>query len=389
MTLSQIVVGIDFGTTYSGVSWALNRGNRQVNLITNWENPTAGFTNPNSNKVPTLISYENGSAVAWGFEAALSGDANLRWFKILLEPEYRYKQMSEQAIYSREILERMNKTPQDAVADYLQLLWQHAEEHIRHRIPKDDDGHNHELKVVITVPAMWSDVAKDQTREAAKKAGIPGEISLVSEPEAAALATFKDRSTNGEPLRKDDVYVVCDAGGGTVDLISYKIRSLDPLEIEECAIGDGGLCGSAYIDMGFEKFVKLKVGEAEYNRMNENHRKRMMIDFDVQVKRGFSGKDQKNRSVELRGVRNNAEEGIINGAIILSADSIRTLFDQVCSQVEDLVEKQIDEVEEKGFAVKAVLLVGGFGASRYLHHRLENGYKNRQKEIQVIQNAEA
>lgn len=51
--------------------------------------------------------------------------------------------------------------------------------------------------------------------------------------------------------------MVCDAGGGTVvssvgmqnvrllisakDLISYKILTVDPLRVEECAVGDGRL----------------------------------------------------------------------------------------------------------------------------------------------------
>jgi hypothetical protein len=111
---------------------------------------------------------------------------------------------------------------------------------------------------------------------------------------------------------------------------------LDPLEIEECAMGDGktrnpcrifrpllisigALCGSAYIDMGFEKFVKFKVGEAEYGKISEKHRKRMMLDFDVQVKRSFGAQEQKNRTVELRGVENNDREGIIDENILLSA----------------------------------------------------------------------
>jgi molecular chaperone DnaK (HSP70) len=126
----------------------------------------------------------------------------LRWFKLLLETEYRYEREAEQVISSKKTLEGINKSPQDAVADYLHFLWLHAKEHIRHRIPEeDDDNHNHEPKVVITVPAMWSDVAKDLTRRAAEKAGILGEISLVSEPEAAALAAFKDRITISEPLK--------------------------------------------------------------------------------------------------------------------------------------------------------------------------------------------
>jgi len=183
---------------YSGVAWALNRGNKHVNLITDWENPTANYSNPNSDKVPTLISY-NESGAAWGFEAAVTKGSTLRWFKILLEPENKYEKTPEQVIDSKANLEKLGKTAQDAVTDYLRLLWSYALEHIRKHIPKDDDD-NQSPKVVITVPAMWSDAAKELTRQAAEDAGIPGDISLVSEPEAAALAEFKDKVKKGEPL---------------------------------------------------------------------------------------------------------------------------------------------------------------------------------------------
>ncbi len=50
------------------------------------------------------------------------------------------------------------------------------------------------MQVVLTVPAMWSHKAKDKTLKAAKAAAIPGEIKMVTEPEAAALATLKDKA---------------------------------------------------------------------------------------------------------------------------------------------------------------------------------------------------
>lgn len=177
---------------------------------------------------------------AWGFKAAAIDGVSLRWFKILLEPEHKYEETPEQVTYSKEILAKMKKTAQDAAADYLRFLWSYAKEHIRRHTPKDDDT-NYSHKVVITVPAMWSDVAKERTREAAEAAGIPGEVSLVSEPEAAALAEFKDKLKKGHPLKvrayyyycgfalkswkKDDIFIICDAGGGTVVSIPCSGRT--------------------------------------------------------------------------------------------------------------------------------------------------------------------
>lgn len=41
-------------------------------------------------------------------------------------------------------------------------------------------------------------------------------------------------------MQKGDAFVVCDAGGGTVDLISYEITSIKPsLELAELVPGKG------------------------------------------------------------------------------------------------------------------------------------------------------
>lgn len=42
-------------------------------------------------------------------------------------------------------------------------------------------------------------------------------VTLIKEPEAAALHTLHDLTFS---LRAGDAFVICDAGGGTVDLIS-------------------------------------------------------------------------------------------------------------------------------------------------------------------------
>lgn len=53
--------------------------------------------------------------------------------------------------------------------------------------------------IVITLPAIWPDYARNRMREAAEQAGmlsarVAGEttLSFISEPKAAALATLSD-----------------------------------------------------------------------------------------------------------------------------------------------------------------------------------------------------
>jgi tRNA A37 threonylcarbamoyltransferase TsaD len=62
---------------------------------------------------------------------------------------------------------------------------------------------------------------------------------------------------------------------------------------------------------------------------------------------------------------------------------LQTVFDHVINQIIIYVDKQLDEVQEKGLGVKAILLVGGFGSNKYMHKRLKNAHQA--DGIQVLQ----
>jgi hypothetical protein len=56
-------------------------------------------------------------------------------------------------------------------------------------------------------------------------------------------------------------FVVCDAGGGTVDLITYEIARLNKLELKEMTEGTGGKCGSSILNQRFRRYLKRTHGE--------------------------------------------------------------------------------------------------------------------------------
>lgn len=68
------------------------------------------------------------------------------------------------------------------------------------------------VEFVLTVPAVWSDSAKNATLQAAERAGMGNihELKLISEPEAAAVYTLKAIQPNH--LNIGDNFIVCDAG---------------------------------------------------------------------------------------------------------------------------------------------------------------------------------
>lgn len=167
--------------------------------------------NSDKEKAPTEICYAaeanqptNGNEgesnnVTWGYGIA-SGGA-VKWFKLLLLDDKdigEEKHNSVQIRRARELLRRAGKTPVQAVADYLLFLWKHAIDSIEQELG-ESAVEGSPFRVVLTVPAVWTSKAVRRMRQAAIDAGIlesrlAGETTLhfVSEPEAAALATFED-----------------------------------------------------------------------------------------------------------------------------------------------------------------------------------------------------
>lgn len=56
--------------------------------------------------------------------------------------------------------------------------------------------------------------------------------------------------------------MVCDAGGGTVDLITYEVLSLNKVRVKEVTEGTGGKCGSSMLNQRFRRYLKKAHGEA-------------------------------------------------------------------------------------------------------------------------------
>lgn len=209
----------------------------------------------------------------WGYGVPSDADP-ARWFKLLLLKDEDIDveiHSSEFLIRGRRMLRELNKSAEDLVADYLRLLWQHVLESIS-RARGESVIEAMVLTVVITVPAIWKDYARDRMRSAAKTAGIlawraAGQTTLIfaPEPEAAALSTLCEP---GRRVKEGDIYIVCDAGGGTVDLSCYNIEETEPVAMREVVEGTGGLCGGIFIDEAFEAMCKGRLGR-KWDRLSK------------------------------------------------------------------------------------------------------------------------
>lgn len=230
------------------------------------------------------------------------------------------------------------------------------------------------VQFVLTVPAVWSDSAKDATLKAAEKAGMGSgkDLKLISEPEAAAVYTLKAIQPNN--LKIGDNFIVCDAGGGTVDLIAYKITQLNPLRVEESAVGTGGLCGSAFLNYRFEDHVKRRIGVERYTMMREKKAKTWNMGlkyFEEFVKRNFSEDEHNEINVPFPGLPDDEDAGLDSGFLVMTAEEVKSIFDPVIQEVISLVEGQVNSIRAKGGLVCGIVLVGGFGQSNYLYNRMK------------------
>ncbi|KAI1362877.1 hypothetical protein F5Y08DRAFT_329774 [Xylaria arbuscula] len=387
-----LVIGIDFGTTFSGVAWATAADfkSEQVNIITSWPG-----TGREEGKAPSEIFYEYGE-MSWGYLVPSDGDP-VRWFKLLLvqeedlDPELR---SSEFILRARQFMRTEGKTPVDLIADYLKALWAHTLQTIaKARGQTVLDALR--FHIVLTVPAIWKGYARRDMTEAARISGMLDErlagdtrLSFAPEPEAAALSTLTEP---GRKVNKDDVYLVCDAGGGTVDLITYMVSNASPIMMEEAVEGEGGLCGGIFVDQAFEIKCKKCLGR-RWDRLSKNDINDVMReDWERGVKPQFT--PSLDRDYPIRVPAGAFPDGktsdekcdpiIKNARMMFTRKHIEDIFRGVFEDIDKLVDDQIQSAKTKNLSVTGIILVGGFGSSPYLYEHLRDRYQS--ASINVLQ----
>jgi len=356
-----------------------------VEIIKTWP----GGNGITSDKVPTEISYVSPPSPSpssssspsssppplktrWGFQFAPS-EPRLRCMKLFLDRSQKlpfYVSPKDTATQ----LKKHNKTVVDAVADYLTEVYTHTMDTLTRRYGSAFMSTT-KVEFVLTCPAVWSDAAKNTTLLAAEKAGMGArdDIQMISEPEAAAVYALKTIQPNH--LSVGDNFVVCDAGGGTVDLIAYKIMSLKPLRVEESAVGTGGLCGSAFLNYRFEEHVRARIGAEHFDDMLARKQKTWQMGlkyFEEFVKRNFDEDEQHAEvNVPFPGLPDDEAAGVDCGFLVMTAAQIKDIFEPVVKEVCDLVQGQVAGIRAAGGVVSGIVLVGGFGQSNYLYKRLK------------------
>lgn len=258
--------------------------------------------------------------------------------------------------------------------DYLTRLLRHAKCVLRRDAGLQDDT---DLEFVLCVPVSWSESACRTMHDAMARAiqncelgniaqDVISDLFIVSEPEAAAqfvLASLGEK----DRLLKDEVFILLDAGGGTVDITSYKVTSdgVGPLRLKgEIVKPDGALCGSSLISDRYAKALRIKL-QAENMLEGSDMEARITAltnDWDLNDKPQIDvvNKKYKGRRVFVHDRR-----------IQWTKEEIDALFEPSLQDVIKLLEDQLELAGKGNFTVSKLIVVGGFGESPSLRARIQ------------------
>ncbi|KAH7176556.1 hypothetical protein EDB81DRAFT_42690 [Dactylonectria macrodidyma] len=419
----RFVICFDYGTTFSGVAWALTAGETptlaDVHVVDHWGSEISA-------KVPSLYTYTANDGELWGYD--IGDDAYvIRWSKLELEAPSRLDALIslKRTIAEARLLDfdtddtlksnfprHLIKSPFDVVRDYLIEV----ATVLRQDIEKEKGPPSlsqFPIELVITHPAEWDHRARNLTFRAVNDAfehvfpeSLDREpvIRLVTEPEACAQFTMRSgQDQRIARLKKGESFIVVDAGGGTVDLVSYLVEQVEPtFQVKMITDICGRKCGASRIDDAFLKFLEERLGQ-DYDLLTSStgparevhgrgahvvlrRKLQTMLRRFQPIKHGFQGppgRGQPDTGEVLAltdgiGEENDASRGIHDGELHISSEEIAAMFKESIDGTIELITQQLMQIDQQNERVKTIFLSGGFSQSPYLYNRvrqLARGWK--------------
>ncbi|KAG0287386.1 hypothetical protein BGZ97_007115 [Linnemannia gamsii] len=362
-----IVVAIEFGTNFSACAYAYAQDGEVLN-ITSW--PMQSIQYP---KTPTLNLYKKddpeNKLVAWGWRAKIEAlKSSARYYTLL----YRYKLHLDENQQSSPL--DVDISVLEAISHYLDAFHEYVVGQILRGFAKNFQRDH--FRYCLTVPAMWSDRAKNVMRMAAVKANIikdtdhPDRLMLISEPEAAAL--YCERKCHQFNPGNGDRFMICDAGDVTVDVIVFEIAATTAgRRLSKITKGHSASCGSVFLDRHMRRLLEKKFGHHAANfpiKIIPN----LVDTFADVIKPQFDGLEDHFLQLPANRCFYDLEDpealGIDDGYLVLTAAELKeNVFEPVVKDVLSLIQEQLTLAKDCG----AIFLVGGFGSSNYLFSRVK------------------
>ncbi|RGB26393.1 hypothetical protein C1646_800615 [Rhizophagus diaphanus] len=380
----RVVIGIDFGTTYSGFAYAHKKNPSEITVHIDWQEYTGRF------KTPTALSYdvEYQNVQSWGFPA-------------LAKRPKRKKESERKPVELFKLhLGKMKDKPalpegfdyKKAITDYFRELGKVIKKSIAE---KWDINFFTQTLIVLTIPAEFDDKAMTIMRECVYSAGLLKDrysrnLKFTTEPEAAAVHCMKSLIEHNLPIGAS--FMVVDCGGGTVDLTTRQL--LDGERLSEITVRNGDYCGGSYVDQEFLRFLERRVGANAIKLVRENHYGQlqfMVQEFVRMVKMKFTGDPLEFETLdweldEMCPILKQYCKGDylshmedVDWNVKLKFKDVRAMFDPVIDKIVKLIHEQLRMNKN----CSALILVGGFSESKYLQSRIKKEFSSKVKLISI------
>ncbi|KAF9435145.1 hypothetical protein BGZ76_006813, partial [Entomortierella beljakovae] len=363
-----IVIGIDFGNTFTGVSYSHLSNGEMIDIV-KWPKHLNSYS-----KVPSVNLYEINqdiSFIDWGtsalaaYKRSKDGRVLVRDFKLnLFYMDPRSK-----------LDDGLRLT--DTFISYIRNVYLHTLGEIsKSQVMPIDSA---PIYYTITVPESWSLLTKEMILRCYTKAGAiiqpdAPNMTVITEAEAAAIYC-REHCAEFNLIQSGEVFMICDAGGLTTNITAFSLDdSLGTRQFERLSSIQDLDCGSVMLDRRFKDliFQRLK-GLDLYARPQRLKALETLLESFEEIKSQFD-------VVTMNEVRHiPLPMGLDIGELVpepdwledeymsISGQDLRDhVFDPVIDKVHDLLMEQIRQHPE----CVAIFLVGGFGANRYLHYKL-------------------
>ncbi|KAL0572206.1 hypothetical protein V5O48_009761 [Marasmius crinis-equi] len=385
-TSRSLVVAIDVGTTFSGVSYAILEPGEipKIHGVTRFPGQEHQAGN---NKIPSILYYDkNGTVMAAGAEADTSTTLSMAedegWmkvdlFKLRLRPRTMKLNMNGMKFGPLPA----GKTPVLVFGDFLGYLFSCTKNFI---VDTHANGASlwraveANMQFVLSHPNGWEGAQQTKMRRAAVHGGLipdthegKARVYFVTEGEASLHACVLNGLASDvlqDPAKSS--FLIADAGGGTLDISAYTIRSQNPLVIEETAPPDCIFAGSVFVSRRARVLFEEKLKNSKYGTPDalDHITKR----FDETTKRLFRNKKDPQFIVFGSPLDKDLSVGIRSGQLRLSGEEVAELFEPSISAAVSAIRAQLDA--SRGL-IKAIFLVGGYAASAWLFTQLQERLK--------------
>ncbi|ESZ94388.1 hypothetical protein SBOR_5252 [Sclerotinia borealis F-4128] len=395
----DLIVGIDFGQTYTGVVWSNLSNTNPTRSIQEWPGlpPDSVET-----KVPTRIAYSRNpndrNEPIWGF----SCDPDDEYHEVT-EVRENFKIFLDQHSLDLARKEGMRDMPEtvdkakDLVTDYLRQIYNHVKLCIE---AITGDWKEKKIEFVFSLPTTWD--ALDTVKRFDAAINAAGFTSQNPEKHSAKLELTEAEAaavyfaTNSEiELEKGDIILICDAGGGTTDLGLVEVADPNPERpaLKQVAEVKGVGIGSTMIDRAFECLVQKRLDTHPDIELPENLAHKLARGSSFQsIKHNFGSTSGNHAVYILRldklglGIDKDLTHAglrIERGRMHFSRSEMQALFDVQIAGITRRIDKQLDwmQTHRSQDDVRFLVLSGGLGGSQYVKTKIEEHFQRNPRQI--------